>query len=74
MALYIWLNAVPALLAVLAIVGIPLWMTLRYPERAPDFSEARAYLRAKAEAAESADVAGARRPVDLTSHQHAAAA
>ncbi|HUL26840.1 MAG TPA: hypothetical protein VLW44_13840 [Streptosporangiaceae bacterium] len=28
--------------------GIPMWMTFRRPERHPDFSEARAYLRARA--------------------------
>ena len=28
--------------------GIPMWMTFRRPERRPDFSEARAYLRARA--------------------------
>jgi len=28
--------------------GIPMWMTFKRPEREPDFSEARAYLQAKA--------------------------
>ena len=28
--------------------GIPMWMTFKRPERGPDFSEARAYLQAKA--------------------------
>ena len=38
-----------AALFILAWVGIPLWMVLRHPDRRPDFSEARAYYRAKAE-------------------------
>lgn len=38
-----------AALFVLAWAGIPLWMVLRRPDRRPDFSEARAYYRAKAE-------------------------
>jgi hypothetical protein len=36
--------------------GIPLWMTLKRPERGPDFSEARAYLQAKAALAEGESV------------------
>jgi hypothetical protein len=36
-----------ALLIVLAIVGIPLWMTLRHRHAAPDHREARAHYRAK---------------------------
>lgn len=36
-------------LFVLAWVGIPLWMILKRPDRQPDSSDARAYLRAKAE-------------------------
>ena len=35
-----------ALLIVLAIVGIPLWMTLRHRHAAPDYREARAHYRA----------------------------
>jgi hypothetical protein len=35
-----------ALLIVLAIVGIPLWMTLRHRHAAPDYREARAHDRA----------------------------
>jgi hypothetical protein len=38
-----------AALFILAWVGIPLWMVLRHPDRRPDFSEARAYYRLKAE-------------------------
>ena len=36
-----------ALLIVLAIVGIPLWMTVRHRHAAPDYREARAHYRAK---------------------------
>ena len=36
-----------ALLIVLAIVGIPLWMTLRHRHAAPDYREARAHYRGK---------------------------
>jgi hypothetical protein len=39
-----------ALLIVLAIVGIPLWMTLRHRHAAPDYREARAHHRAKQDA------------------------
>jgi|SRR5882757_7035313 hypothetical protein len=40
-----------ALLIVLAIVGIPLWMTIRHRHAAPDYREARAHYRAKDTAA-----------------------
>ena len=32
--------------------GIPMWMTFKSPEQGPDYSEARAYLQAKAALAE----------------------
>ena len=38
-------------LIVLGIVGVPLWITFKHPHKHPDYSEARAYFRAK-EAAE----------------------
>jgi hypothetical protein len=37
-----------AILVILAIVGIPLWMTFKRPETAPDYAEARAHFGAKA--------------------------
>jgi hypothetical protein len=43
-----------ALLIVLAIVGVPLWMTLRHRHARPDYREARAHYRAK-EAATTSD-------------------
>ena len=39
-----------AALIFLGIVGVPLWMTFKHPQRQPDYSEARAYYRAKAAA------------------------
>jgi len=50
------LSMTPLVLASLALAalffgawyGIPMWMTFKRPERRPDFSEARAYLQAKA--------------------------
>lgn len=38
-----------AALFILAWAGIPLWMVLKRPDRQPDYSDARAYYRAKAE-------------------------
>ena len=36
-----------ALLIVLAIVGVPMWMTLRHRHGRPDYREARTHYRAK---------------------------
>jgi hypothetical protein len=36
-----------AVLFMLAIVGIPLWMTFKRPETTPDYAEAQAYYRAR---------------------------
>jgi hypothetical protein len=36
-----------ALLIVLAIVGVPLWMTLRHRQASPDYREAQAHCRAR---------------------------
>src|ERR1022692_4964802 len=44
----VWLNIPLAVLVILAIVGIPLWMTFRRPERHPEYAEARAHFRIKA--------------------------
>lgn len=41
----------------LAWAGIPLWMVLKRPDRQPDSSDARAYLRAKAELNRAAEPA-----------------
>ena len=34
-------------LIVLGIVGVPLWMTFKHQDKHPDYTEARAYFRAK---------------------------
>jgi hypothetical protein len=44
----VWLNIPLAVLIILAIVGIPMWMTFRRPERRPDYSEAHVHFRTKA--------------------------
>jgi hypothetical protein len=44
----VWLTIPLAVLVILAIVGVPLWMTLRRPERHPDYAEARTHFRTKA--------------------------
>src|ERR1022692_3874972 len=44
----VWLNIPLAILLILAIVGIPLWMTFRHPERHPEYGEALAHFRTKA--------------------------
>lgn len=45
----VWVNFPLMALFALAIAGIPLWMVFRHPDRAPDHSEAHAYLQARAE-------------------------
>jgi len=44
----VWINLILAVPFVLAFVGIPLWMTWKRTDTAPDFSESRAYLAATA--------------------------
>ena len=44
----VWLNVPLAVLVVLAIVGIPMWLTFKRPEKGPDYADARAHFRAKA--------------------------
>ncbi len=62
-----------AALIFLAIVGIPLWMTFKRPETAPDYTEARAY-QATASATPSYAAATSAGPSRLrTARQHAAA-
>jgi len=62
-----------AILVMLAIVGIPLWMTFKRPETAPDYSEARAYLGAKASRVRVLAAVGEPARVGLTpACQHAA--
>jgi hypothetical protein len=68
----VWANFPLALLFILAIVGIPAWMIFKRPDKAPDHSEAHAYLRAKTEAERSAD-AGVLAPAQVTTMAAAAA-
>jgi hypothetical protein len=67
----VWANFPLMLLFVLAIVGIPAWMIYRRVDRAPDHSEAHAYLRARAEAERSTGT-GAAAPAQLTTMATAA--
>jgi hypothetical protein len=71
----VWLNVPLIVLALSAIVGIPVWLTFRRPETYPDYAEARAHYAAKARRAHVAAVA-AERPADAgqsLARQHAAA-
>jgi hypothetical protein len=43
----VWINLILALPFVLAFIAIPLWMTWKHRDTAPDFAPARAYLTAK---------------------------
>ena len=51
----VWANIPMALMFILAWSGIPLWMVIKHPDTAPDFSEARAYLAAKEARATTAE-------------------
>ena len=44
----VWASFPIALLFLLAWSGIPLWMVIKHPDTQPDFSDAHAYLAAKA--------------------------
>jgi hypothetical protein len=44
----VWLNIPLAILVIAAVVGIPMWMTFRHPERHPDYAQAQAHYRTKA--------------------------
>lgn len=58
----VWMNLLLAIPFVLVFAGIPLWMVNRRPDKAPDFTQARAYLQAKA--ARSGAQAPARQTAD----------
>jgi hypothetical protein len=59
----IWANVLLAIPFLIAVSGIPLWMTFKHPQTVPDHSQAHAYLRSKAAFAE----AGAVTPTPVTS-------
>jgi hypothetical protein len=44
----VWENIALTVPFIAAFIGVPLWMTFRRPETAPDHAPARAYLTAKA--------------------------
>ena len=46
MTMQVWINLILAVPFVLAIVGIPLWMTWKHTDSAPDFSAVGEYLAA----------------------------
>lgn len=68
----VWANFPLMFLVAAAIIGIPMWMIFKRPDRAPDHSEAHAYLRAKASAEPSAGLADLA-PAQLTAMATAAA-
>ena len=43
----LWANILLVMPFILIWVGVPLWMTVKRPPAAPDFSQAHAYLAAK---------------------------
>ena len=47
MTAVVWANILLTLPFLLTFIGLPLWLTFRRPETAPDHAEARAYLRTR---------------------------
>lgn len=47
MSAVVWANILLTLPFLIAFIGLPLWLTFRRPETAPDHAEARAYLRTR---------------------------
>jgi hypothetical protein len=47
MSAVVWANILLALPFLAAFIGVPLWLTFKPPETAPDHAEARAYLHAR---------------------------
>jgi len=47
MSAVVWANILLTLPFLIAFIGIPLWMTFKRPETAPDHAEARACLDAR---------------------------
>jgi len=48
MSAVVWANILLAVPFVVALIGIPLWLTFNRPQTGPDHAEARAYLRNRA--------------------------
>ena len=47
MTAVVWANILLTLPFLLTFIGLPLWLTFRRPQTAPDHAEARAYLRTR---------------------------
>jgi hypothetical protein len=47
MSAVVWANILLTLPFLAAFIAVPLWLTFKRPETAPDHAEARAYLRAR---------------------------
>ncbi len=69
----VWLNFPIIALVFLAIVGIPLWMTFRYPEKHPDYAQARAYFANEARRLHAATSGPTAASGLAAARQHAAA-
>ena len=63
-----------AILVILAIVGIPLWMTFKRPERTPDYAGAQAYLRGRTSRARTVTAVAGPARTGLTAVRQPAAA
>ena len=71
----VWLNVPLVVLVFLAIVGIPMWLTFKRPERQPDYTEARAHFRAMERRGRiSTEAARRSAPGLAAARQHATAA
>ena len=44
MSAIVWVNIVLAIPFLIAFIAVPLWITFRWPDTAPDHTEAHAYL------------------------------
>ena len=47
MTAIVWADLVLAIPFLIAFIAVPLWVTFRWPDTAPDHTEAHAYLRAR---------------------------
>ena len=47
MSAVVWANILLTLPFLIAVIGLPLWLTFHRPETAPDHAQARAYLRTR---------------------------
>ena len=68
MTAVVWANVLLAVPFLIAFIAVPMWLTFRRPNTAPDHTQARAYLRAKAA------LAGARTSAPSSEYTHRSAA